>query len=193
MAGGRGGWGTVEGVRLAVLLLADPERAEAANAVARSLSRGHDVALLAEKRGAIASHLQAANAARQLHPRVVHGVGARGFGAAAAPIARGIGAKLVVSLAPEDLDRCSDKKLARLANGADAVLLDDESLVEPLRRAGMKRTVYILPPPAAPEEDAEYFAATEIVYGRVLDGEVAPACEEEQIVQIGGLKRGPGR
>ena len=193
MADKSGGWGTLAGMRLSVLILGDPERRDAASGVARAVGRHHDVTVLAEKRGAIASHLEAAKAARTLAPRVVHGVGARGFGSAAAPIARGTGAKLVVSFAPEDLVRCRPKSLARLANAADAVLLEEESLVDPLRNAGMKRDIYILPCPADPDDDVPFFRGIEIVYGRILAGEVEPEPDEGRIVQIGGLRRSPER
>jgi hypothetical protein len=193
MSDARGGWGTLAGVRLKVLVLVDPERAEAGRAVVRAIGRSHDVTLLAEKRGTIASHLEAARAARAVSPRVVHGVGARGFGAAAAPIARGIGAKLVVSLAADDLVRCRAKQLARLCNGADAVLLDDETIVAPLRAAGLKRSVYILPSPSHAGEDASYLAGIEIAYGRILAGEAEAERDEAEIVQIGGLRKSPER
>ncbi len=193
MTGEGGGWGTLVGVRLSVLLLADPERAPAGEAVARAIGRMHDTTLLAEKRGAIASHLEAARAARARSPQVIHSVGARGHAAAAGPIARGTGAKLVVSFSPEDLDRSRPRKLARLANGADAVLLDDEASVAPLRRAGLKHSVYILPCPASSRDDAPFLGGIEIVYGRILAGEVEPDQDEDRIVQIGGVRSSPER
>lgn len=190
--GDGGGWGTLVGVRLSVLLLADPDRAEAAKQVARALeSRHHRVTFLAERRGALSSHLLAARAAQGVDPKIVHGVGGRGFGAASAPVARGIGARLIVSLGPEDLVLTKPKKLAKLANAADAVLLQEESLVEPLRSGGMKRDVYILPNPDGEEQDTPFMRALEIVYGRVLTGEVEPNEESggAQLVQIGGLEK----
>jgi hypothetical protein len=188
MAERSGGWGTLAGIRLSVLILGDPDRTDAADAVARAFGPRHDVTVLSDKRGAIASHLQAAKAARELAPKVIHSVGARGFGSTAAPIARGIGAKLVVSLDAKDLERSRSERLAKLANIADAVLLEDEAIVDPLRSAGMKRDVYILPCPANGDEDGAFFRAIEIVYGRILAGEVDASCDEGQIVQIGGLR-----
>lgn len=183
-----GGWGTLVGVRLALLLLADPERFEGASGTARALGRRHDVTLLAERCGAISAHLRAARAARASSPKIVHGFGARGFGGAAAPIARGVGAKYVLALASGDFDRSKPKKLARLANAADAVLLEEEKLVAPLRAAGMKRSVYILPCPADPEDDTPYLRGIEVVYGRLIAGEAEPE-PEDQIVQIGGFRK----
>jgi hypothetical protein len=191
MSDPRGGWGTLAGVRLTVLVLSDPERADAGEAIARAIGKSHHVTLLAEKRGAIASHLEAARTARILSPRVVHGVGARGFGATAAPIARGIGAKLVVSLSADDLVRCRAKQLARICNAADAILLEEESIVEPLRLAGMKRGVYILASPVDAQEDASYLAGIEVAYGRILAGEIEP--EQHDVVQIGGLRKSSER
>lgn len=190
--GDGGGWGTLVGVRLSVLLLADPEHAEAAKHVGRALeSRNHRVTLLAERRGALSSHLLAARAAQGVEPKVVHGLGGRGFGAASAPVARGIGAKLIVSFCPEDLNLSKPKKLAKIANAADAVLLEKESLVEPLRAGGMKRDVYILPNPNGPEQDTAFMRALEIVYGRVLadDVELEEPLEGAKLVQIGGLEK----
>jgi hypothetical protein len=177
-----GGWGTIAGVRLRVLVLADPDRGDVTDRIARALDR-HSVHVLSDPRGALSSHVAAAKAARQTRPDIVHGVGARGFGAAAAPIARGMGVRLVVSLGDPDLRSSKPKKLARLANAADAVVLSDEGLVPPLRAAGLARSVYVVP-------DDALARPLEVIYGRLLDRELGePGRGECDLVQIGPFER----
>ncbi len=185
------GWGTVEGVRLKILLLAAPDSGERAHMIARALT-GHDPTVVTGPQGFISAPLTAAKAARATIPHLVQAVGGKGLALAAGPVASGLPAPLVVSLRPEDVS----KRSVKLANRANIVLLTSEAAVAPMRKLGLNRDVYIISDPENANDRAPYQGAIEVAYGRALEVRPEPTEEEApekapQLVQIGGLRKGP--
>ncbi len=186
------GWGTVEGVRLKILLLAAPDSSERAESVAQALTN-HDPTVLRGPQGFFAAPLTAAKAARATTPHLVQAIGGKGLALAAGPVASGLGIPLVVSLRPEDVS----KRSVKLANRANIVLLTSEAAVAPMRALGLNRDVYIIGDPEQPDDRAPFQGAIEVVYGRALEVAPEPTGEEvvpdeaPQLVQIGGLRKGP--
>jgi hypothetical protein len=175
------GWGTVEGTRLRVLLLAAAERGEVARAIARALSRRHDPAVVDDH--GLFSSFHAARAAKDVAPHLIHAVGGA---KSTAVVALGIKAPYVLSIVKEDIDR---RNLIETINQAAAVLLDSGALANELRARGVERDLYVLSPPEHADEDERFLGALEVVYGRVLAGsDVELELEPEAPVQSGGEK-----
>lgn len=188
-AGEGSGWGTIEGSRLRVLLVAASDHLDVARAVARALALKHDPVIF-EEHGFFSS-LHAANAAKETMPHLVHAIG---VSKTAQMVASGIKAPFLMTLATRDLEK---RGLLDRVQGAAAVMLEDGSVAEALRKRGVERDLYVIGPPPAPAEDLSFLGAIEVVYGRVVAGEevelepepeVAAAPEGPQLVQIGRKK-----
>lgn len=169
------GWGTVDGVRLRVLLLAAEDRTDVARAIARALSARHEPTIV-EHKGFMAS-FRAARAAREFAPHLIHAVGARGAAKAGAVVALGAKVPLVISA------NAADARATEALDVAAAVLLDEGATADQLRAQGVDRDLYILSPPDSEEEDDAFLGALEVVYGRVLSGADVELEQEEQQAQ----------
>ncbi|MCK6552288.1 hypothetical protein L6R52_41040 [Myxococcota bacterium] len=165
-AGGGTGWGTIEGLKIRVLLLADPARHADAAAIQRALVPRHDAHLLGGKR--LFGALEAAKAAQALRPHLVHAVGLTGRAKSARTIAAGMRVPLTVSLTTEDVAAAKPKTVLAVAAEAAAVIVERGATADQLRALGVTRDIYVVSPPPAKEDDAMFLGAIEIVYGRVL-------------------------
>jgi hypothetical protein len=178
------GWGTIEGTRLRVLLLAAGERGEVARAIARALSQRHDPSVVDDH--GLFSSFHSARAAKELAPHLIHAVG---DAKSTTVVALGIKAPYVISVAKEDLHR---RHVLEAIAKAAAVLLESGAVADQLRARGVERDLYVLSPPETAEDDAVFLGALEVVYGRVLAGagvdllplEEEPTAKAERLVHI---------
>lgn len=164
-AGGTG-WGTIEGLKVRVLILADPAREADAAAIQRALVPRHDAHVLGGRR--LFGALEAAKAAQALKVQLVHAVGLTGRAKSARTIAAGMKVPLAVSLTAEDLAAAKPKVVLAVAAEAAAVIVEHGATADALRALGVTRDIYVVSPPATTDEDALFLGAIEIVYGRVL-------------------------
>jgi hypothetical protein len=182
------GWGTLEGVRLRILVLADSARKEEAETIRRVLSSKHEVRLVEDDRWI--RWLIAARAATEMNPQLVHVVGLAGSARPARAIAAGMRVPLVLSLSEPDIERRTRTALGR-SRQADAVLVDCGGAAERLRNAGLERELYVVARPDAADVDEAYRIALEVVYGRVLGASGADLgrAEPPELVRIGPIRK----
>jgi hypothetical protein len=173
------GWGTLEGVSIRVLLVAVPSRTEAAAAIARALSKKHDVRTSVQT--GWGGWLSAARAAAMTRPHLLHAVG---FSARARTVALGTGSAFVLGLYDEDIVRAPGKA-ARQARRADTVIVDCGAAADRLRAEGIDREIYVLPPL---DDETQLLVALEVVYGRLLSRRGAKL-EKSSLVRIGSPKK----
>jgi hypothetical protein len=181
------GWGTIEGSRLRVLIVAPTEHMDEARAVARALSLKHDPVIV-EERGFFSS-LHAANAAKETMPHLIHAIG---VSKTAQVVASGVHAPFLMTLGERDLEK---NGVLERVNAANAVMLESGAVAEALRKRGIGRELYVIGPPPRSDEDLAFLGAVEVVYGRVvagaeveLDPEVETPAAPPELVQIGRKK-----
>lgn len=182
------GWGTIEGVTLRVLVLASPDREAESILFVRAFGDRHEMTRVAGKAGLGASFV-AARAAQETDPHLVHAIGLTGFAKAGPTVASGTKRPLIVTLAADDVE-ANPKRCVKLAQSADAVILDHTPTADAMRELGVKRDLYVIAPPREGGAHAYVLGAHEIVYGRVLGAtDVELEIEADNgLVQIGALK-----
>lgn len=184
------GWGTIEGVTLHPLLLVGDHHGVLAEATAAALSSRHHPTLV-QSTGWFPG-LDAARAAHEHPPELVHAFGADGSAAAGPKVAAGLKVPLVLTLAEAELTPGLSRTLSKAIATAHAVILTNGAAADRLRSLGVTRDLYVIEVPALEDRPA-YFGALEVVYGRVLAGTELPLDEAPPappgLVQLGGLRK----
>lgn len=169
------GYGSIDGVRLSILLLADARHEATMRAIARALGRHHDIAAFAAPTHGPSVWLLAAKKAVISRPHLVHAIGIDGAARPAALIASGMGIPLAQTLTRSDLGLAPAYPAV---SRASAVLVEDGDTASTLRKKGIERTLYVIANPNLEMDDARFLGALEIIYGRIVtptDGAARPS------------------